>query len=75
MNKKELDLLDNNFWGLDPSYPTKGTFLEKINFVQMKQLSISDKEKSELMQRAQAEGENGFKRYLQYIFSLYPYEG
>ena len=66
---------DEKIASIDWEYPIKGTFLQKCKFIKSRKIPISDKEEKELIHRAMTEGSNGLKRYIQIIFSLYPYEG
>lgn len=69
-----MNFLDQKLISQDSEYPINGTFLQKYQFVVSREISISEQEKRNLMDRASAEGSNRIKRYVQYIFSLYPYE-
>jgi hypothetical protein len=82
---KAPSVLDNKLLTLDSTYPITGTFLEKYNYIsilivkQKTDLSETDlsmlvNEQRRLLPRAQAAGNNAFKQFIQYIFSLYPYE-
>jgi hypothetical protein len=82
---KAPSVLDNKLLTSDSDYPITGTFLEKYNYISIliekqktnlpnEEMSILVKEKERLLPRAQAAGNNAFKQFVQYIFSLYPYE-
>jgi len=82
---KAPSALDNKLLTLDSNYPVTGTFLEKYNYISLlieKQktnltetdLSMLINEQRRLLPRAQAAGNNAFKQFIQYIFSLYPYD-
>ena len=87
MNKiKSPSVLDNKLLTLDSTYPITGTFLEKYNYISIliekqktnlpnEEMYILVNEKERLLPRAQAAGNTAFKQFLQYIFSLYPYDG
>lgn len=81
---KAPSILDNKLLALDSTYPITGTFLEKYNYIfslaekektslQKNELSILINEQNRLLPLAQAEGSNKSERFIQYIFSLYPY--
>jgi hypothetical protein len=87
MKNKAPSVLDSWLLPLNPKYPIYGTFLQKYNFIstQMKRLeeeysgSISDlstihNEFEKILTKAQAESSTAFGRYIQYIFSFYPYD-
>ncbi|MEN9921405.1 MAG: hypothetical protein RLZZ517_383 [Candidatus Parcubacteria bacterium] len=77
--------LDNELLERDVNYPICGNFLDKYkylnniietqeNILSKDELLILKNELERLNERVIAEGGSKIQRFIQYIFSLYPYE-